>query len=61
MVQITKYTGLKNIYFNKILLDIIQIANLNSPKKKVLDYGCGEKQLQKLLKRKIFNYDINPK
>ena len=61
MVQITKYTGIKKIYFIKILKEIIDIGNLNSEKKKILDYGCGEKQLEKMLKKKIINYDINPK
>lgn len=60
MVQITKYSGIKNIYFNKILFEIIRIGNLNSSKRKVLDYGCGEKQLQKILNKKIINFDINP-
>ena len=60
MVQITNYTGIKNIYFNKILFEIIKIGNLYSNHKKILDYGCGEKQLQKILNKKIFNYDLNP-
>lgn len=60
MFQITKYSGIKNIYFNKILFEIVRIGNLKSSKKKILDYGCGEKQLQKILKRKIINFDINP-
>lgn len=60
MAQVTKYSGIKNIYFNKILFEIIRIGNLNSSKKKILDYGCGEKQLQKILNKKIINFDINP-
>ncbi len=60
MVQITNYTGIKNIYFNKILFEIIKIGNLYSNNKKILDYGCGEKQLQKILNKKILNYDLNP-
>ncbi len=60
MAQITKYTGIKNLYFNRILYEIIKIGNLHSLEKKILDYGCGEKQLQKLLNKKIINYDINP-
>lgn len=61
MVQITEYKGIKKIYFIKILNEIIDIGNLYSDKKKILDYGCGEKQLEKILKKKIINYDINPK
>ena len=50
MAQITKYTGIKNLYFNRILYEIIKIGNLHSVEKKILDYGCGEKQLQKIIK-----------
>ena len=35
MVQTTNYTGIKNIYFNKILLEIIKIGNLYSNHKKI--------------------------
>tara|TARA_B100001964_G_C13764703_1_gene393331 strand:- start:10 stop:525 length:516 start_codon:yes stop_codon:yes gene_type:complete len=58
--QTIKYSGLKQTYFDKILLEIINIANLNCIEKKILDFGCGEKRLETLLKRKIFNFDINP-
>jgi 2-polyprenyl-3-methyl-5-hydroxy-6-metoxy-1,4-benzoquinol methylase len=57
---ITKYTGLQAIYFNKILLNIIKIGRLNFTNKKILDFGCGNKQLSKLLNKKILNYDLNP-
>lgn len=57
---ITKYIGLQAIYFNKILLNIIKIGRLNFTNKKILDFGCGNKQLSKLLNKKILNYDSNP-
>jgi hypothetical protein len=57
---ITKYVGLQAIYFNKILLNIIKIGRLNFTNKKILDFGCGNKQLSKLLNKKILNYDLNP-
>jgi 2-polyprenyl-3-methyl-5-hydroxy-6-metoxy-1,4-benzoquinol methylase len=57
---ITKYIGLQAIYFNKILLNIIKIGRLNFTNKKILDFGCGNKQLSKLLNKKILNYDLNP-
>lgn len=57
---ITKYRGLQKIYFNKILLNIIKIGRLNLTNKKILDFGCGNKQLSKLLNKKILNYDLNP-
>jgi 2-polyprenyl-3-methyl-5-hydroxy-6-metoxy-1,4-benzoquinol methylase len=57
---ITKYKGFQKIYFNKILLNIIKIGRLNLKNKKILDYGCGNRQLSKLLNKKILNYDLNP-
>ncbi len=61
MVQITEYKGIQNIYFRKILTEIIDLGNLDRETKKILDYGCGDKQLEKMLNKKIMNYDINPK
>ena len=58
---VTKYKGISAIYFNKIIYEIIEIADLRFTNKIILDYGCGEKQLEKLLNKKILNYDINPK
>ncbi len=58
--QTTKYTGVKKFYFDRVLKDIIIIGNLIYSRKKILDFGCGEKRLEFLLKRKIYNYDINP-
>ena len=52
------YNGLKKIYFQKIINEIINIASLRKTKK-ILDFGCGSKQLQKTLKKKIINYDKN--
>jgi hypothetical protein len=57
---ITKYKGFQKIYFNKILLNIIKIGRLDLRNKKILDYGCGNRQLSKLLNKKILNYDLNP-
>ena len=58
--QTTKYTGIKRLYFDRILKGVITIGNLISSNKLILDFGCGEKRLEFLLKRKIYNYDINP-
>jgi len=60
MSQITSYKGIKKIYFNKILSEIIKIGNLKNNNKIILDYGCGEKHLSKLLNKQILNYDIKP-
>ena len=57
----THYKGVGKYYFKKIIKKIIEIGSLNSKDKKILDFGCGEKYLQKKLNKKILNYDINPK
>ena len=51
----------ENIYFHKIVNEIIKIGNLKKTKKTILDFGCGNKIFsQKLPYSKILNYDINP-
>ena len=57
--QTTKYQGLSSIYFNAIIEQIIMTGDLHN-KNYILDYGCGEKKIQKKLNKKIYNYDINP-
>ena len=48
-------------YFLSVANNIISIANLNTTKKVILDYGCGQKIFSKLLKnQRIINYDIKP-
>jgi hypothetical protein len=55
----TSYKGLASIYFFSILKNIIKIGNLEQRNITILDFGCGEKQLSKLLpNKKILNYDI---
>ena len=61
MSQVTDNKGISKIYFEKILFEIIELASLNNNKKIILDYGCGKKQLSKLLNKKILNYDIDPR
>ena len=56
---VTHYKGVSKIYFDTIISNIIRIGNLET-KNLILDYGCGEKRVQKKLKKKILNYDINP-
>ena len=55
------YKGFGKIYFEKIINDIIKIGNLKINEKKILDYGCGVKYLEKTLNKKILNFDIKKK
>jgi len=48
-------------YFMSILKNIIKIGNLNNTKKIILDFGCGQKIVSKILKNvTVLNYDIKP-
>ena len=58
---VTNYKGVFKFYYLKIINEIIKIGNLYSLKGNILDFGCGEKQLEKALNKRILNYDINPK
>lgn len=53
----TFYEGPGNFYFTKIIDEIIKIGSLKK-EKKILDYGCGVKFLEKRLNKKIINFDI---
>ncbi len=51
----------ENIYFHKIVNEIIKIGNLKKTKKTILDFGCGNKIFSKKLPHnKILNYDLHP-
>ena len=55
----TSYTGLASIYFLSILKNIIKLGKLDQRDLTILDFGCGEKKLSKLLpNKKVLNYDI---
>ena len=55
----TLYKGAGKIYFKSIIDEIIKIGLL-SKERKILDFGCGVKFLEKRLNKKILNYDIYP-
>ena len=55
------YKGIPNIYFKRIIFNIIKIGNLNKSNKIILDFGCGAKVLSQILQhQKVLNYDKNP-
>lgn len=62
--NITKHKFVSGIYFNLILKKIFNIIILHQFKK-ILDFGCGFRYLEKLIKKfknniKVINYDIVP-
>ncbi len=57
---VTNYKGIFKFYYLKIIREIIKIGDLKNVNGNILDFGCGEKQLEKELNKKIFNYDLNP-
>lgn len=59
----TDYSGISSIYFKKILREIIKIGNLERNNLKILDFGCGQGVLKKLIntnnpKTKVLNFDV---
>ena len=57
----TNYEGVFSFYYKKIIKQIIKIGDLKK-NTKILDFGCGTKQLEKhLLSNNIINYDIDRK
>ena len=60
-MNVNYYSGIKGIYFESVISNIIKIGNLDIADKIILDFGCGSKILSKKLPgKKILNYDINP-
>lgn len=57
----TDYSGLKGIYFFKIITEIIKLIKKYNHYT-VLDFGCGNKKLSQRIDKKylVINYDINP-
>ena len=53
----TNYEGIFSFYYKKIIKQIIKIGDLKK-NTKILDFGCGTRQLEKyLLSNNIINYD----
>ena len=61
MKGVTSYKGLSKYYFIYLLKRIISIGNLDKKNKKILDFGCGNNELKKLLgNSNVTGYDIIP-
>jgi len=55
-----QYTGIKGIYFTKLLKTLIGVGDLDE--RRVLDFGCGTQELRRLLSHDNYvGYDIDAK
>jgi SAM-dependent methyltransferase len=54
------YSGLKGLYFFRILKTIIRLGALDSRDVRILDFGCGTSHLGRFLPGKVIGYDIIP-
>ena len=61
MKGVTNYSGFSRYYFRKLLNSIINVGCLTRRSIRVLDFGCGNGELKKLLPNaNIIGYDIIP-
>ena len=58
MKGVTSYRGITKYYFLYLLNKIIKLGELDTKDCSILDFGCGENQLQKILGEKVVGYDI---
>lgn len=54
------YSGLKGVYFYRILKTIIALGKLDKTDKTILDFGSGTGKLKELLGNKVVNFDVIP-
>lgn len=61
MKGVTQYAGFGGIYFRYLLKQIIKIGGLDNNRATVLDFGCGNGELKRLLNdRNVIGFDIIP-
>jgi hypothetical protein len=60
MKGVTSYKGITKFYFIHLLKKIIKIGRLDKENKKILDFGCGNNELKKMLGERVTGYDIIP-
>lgn len=61
MKGVTPYRGISQLYFRHLLEQIARIGNLRRPGTTILDFGCGQGQLKRLLPGvKVIGYDVIP-
>lgn len=58
---VTDYSGLARFYFRYLLKQLIKVGVLERPGIAILDFGCGNSELKRILpKANIIGYDIIP-
>ncbi|EON13587.1 hypothetical protein [Pandoraea sp. SD6-2] len=60
MKGVTSYSGVAGFYFRYLLNQIVRIGELRQPGLVILDFGCGNGELKRLLKDGVVGYDIIP-
>lgn len=61
MKGVTLYSGLSQFYFRHLLRQIDKVGRLDRPDITILDFGCGQGELKRLLGgAKVVGYDIIP-
>jgi SAM-dependent methyltransferase len=59
MQGVTKYTGVAGFYFKHLLNEVIETGDLARSGIKILDFGCGNGELKKVLgNTKVIGFDI---
>lgn len=56
-MSVTNYSGISKIYFDSLLKKIIRLGNLSKDSISILDFGCGQGRLKKMLGDSVINYD----
>lgn len=61
MKGVTLYSGVSKFYFRHLLNQIINVGELRRPGISILDFGCGNGELKRILPdAKVIGFDIIP-
>ena len=60
MKGVTSYSGLSRTYFLRLLRSLIELGRLERPGLTILDFGCGNGELKRMVKGKVIGYDVVP-
>jgi dTDP-4-amino-4,6-dideoxygalactose transaminase len=60
MNGVTRYTGIASFYFRHLLKQIVKTGGLDGNGATILDFGCGNGELKRLLGGRVIGFDIIP-